>query len=46
MCAYVLLNELRQTVKMRGLPSILAIFAKSLVDSITQMREFMILFIK
>ena len=34
-----LLNELRRRDKMRGLPSILSLFATSLIDSIIQERE-------
>ena len=34
-----LLNEMRKRDKMRGLPSILSIFATSLIDSIIQEHE-------
>ena len=34
-----LLNEMRKRDKMRGLPSILSIFATSLIDSIIQKHE-------
>ena len=34
-----LLNELRKTDKMRGLPNILSIFATSLINSVIQEHE-------
>ena len=40
-----LLNDLGKKDKMRGLPSILSFFAKSLINSIKQEHEFKILFI-
>ena len=48
MSAHVLLNlsnELRKRDKMRGLPSILSLFATSLINSIIQEHECQILFI-
>ena len=48
MSAHVLLNlsnKLRKSDKMRGLPSILYFFAKSLINSIIQKYECKILFI-
>ena len=48
MSAHVLLNlfnELGKRDKMRGLPSILSLFATSLINSIIQERQCYILFI-
>ena len=40
-----LLNELRKRDKMRCLPSIISLFATSLINSIIQEHEWLILFI-